>query len=201
MSKTSVWGYQGYRKGCERIASLPIYIEDYPKYDLVKLGSLIDLMIKKHGIKIMFLDYLTLLEGSDSDTSLYQKVSDISAQIKRYGREFNIPIVVLSQLSRGVESRKNKRPQLSDLRESGAIEQDADIVMFCYQPSRYGEKVQGLPEGKEDRLFELIVAKQRDGPTGIIPFYYERERNFFAYWEVKIDYQSIYNMNGGGITG
>jgi len=126
-----------------------------------------------HGIQCVIVDYLQLMSGGGgfSDNRV-QEVSEISRGLKQVARELKIPVVALSQLSRAVESRTTKKPQLSDLRESGAIEQDADIVMFIHRPDYYEEKKQEQARPADYDAFtlpeaEVIVAKNRNGPTGV----------------------------------
>lgn len=116
---------------------------------------------------IVFIDYLTLIDNSGDFYSDHAKVSDISAKLKGMAKEFDCPVVTLAQLSRGVEQRQDKRPLLSDLRESGSIEQDADVIMFLYRDSYYDREI-------DDNTLEIIVAKQRDGPTGTAKVYYNK---------------------------
>jgi replicative DNA helicase len=107
-------------------------------------------------------------------------VTKLSYGLKTLAREYDIPIVVLSQLNRAVENRSDKRPQLSDLRDSGAIEQDADIVMFAYRPVKYGvDDINGVPT---KNYFELIVDKQRNGETGLVKLFYNPEVQKFGDW-------------------
>lgn len=112
-----------------------------------------------NGLDMIVIDYLQLLNGRDD---AYQRVTEISRQCKLLARELDIPVIVLSQLNRAVENRQDKRPQLSDLRESGAIEQDADVVILLYRAEMYE------PDGPDKHMAELIIAKQRSGPTGVI---------------------------------
>jgi replicative DNA helicase len=116
------------------------------------------------GLGFIIIDYLQLMtSGAKKNESTQQEVSEISRSLKAIARETNCPVLALSQLSRDVEKRDNKRPQLSDLRESGAIEQDADVVMFIYRDEYYNK------EKSEDKgVAEVIIAKQRNGPTGSI---------------------------------
>ena len=116
----------------------------------------------EHGIDLILIDYLQLMSGSSSAESRQQQVSEISRSIKALAKEMGCPIIALSQLSRAPEQRTDHRPMLSDLRESGSIEQDADLVMFLYRDEYYNK------ETEEKNVAECIVAKQRNGPVGTV---------------------------------
>jgi len=125
-------------------------------------------------------DYLQLMQGSrarSAQENRQQEVSDISRGLKSLARELNIPVIALSQLSRGVESRQSKRPMLSDLRESGSLEQDADIVAFLYREDYYRPK-----DEEKDHTTEFIIAKHRNGPTGVVNLFFAEEcTRFFGF--------------------
>ncbi len=145
------------------VANLPIYADDTPAITLFELRSKIKKMILRHGIKMVIIDYLQLMTAQAG--SREQEVSVISRGLKGISKEFNVPVMALSQLNRAVEERVDKRPRLSDLRESGAIEQDADMVCFVYRPAYYGIKKITF-DGKEvdtERLMILDCAKNRNG--------------------------------------
>ena len=145
------------------VANLPIFIDDTPALGLFDLRSKVKKVILRHGVKMIIIDYLQLMKAEAGNRE--QEVSTISRGLKSISKEFNIPVIALSQLNRGVEERAGKRPQLSDLRESGAIEQDADIVCFIYRPAYYG--ISTIDFDKEtlstENLMIMDCAKDRNG--------------------------------------
>lgn len=147
-----------------KLAEAPIYLDDTPAITVLELRAKARRLKAEHHIKLIIVDYLQLMQGPKGVESRQQEISVISRSLKALAKDLNIPVIALSQLSRAVESRQDKRPQLSDLRESGAIEQDADVVMFLYRPWLYDK------DDEDNRAkAEIILAKQRNGPTGIIP--------------------------------
>ena len=148
------------------LAQAPIFIDETPAISVTEVRSRARRLISEHdNLGMLIIDYLQLMRGPREAENRQQEISAISRNLKALAKELNIPIVALSQLSRAVESRGDgqKRPQLSDLRESGAIEQDADVVLFIYRPSRYGQ----VEEHEKNRA-EIIIGKQRNGPTGTV---------------------------------
>lgn len=153
----------------EQLKQKTIIIDDSPGLRILELQTKLRKLVREYDIKLVIIDYLQLLTGSSSSESRQQEVSNISRSLKISARELNIPIICLSQLSRLVERREEKRPLMSDLRESGAIEQDADLVMFLYRDDYYKEKNAEADEAKaeqENHLAEIIISKHRNGPTG-----------------------------------
>ena len=155
----------------------PIWIDDQPGSNVLEIRAKArrlqsELRSKENKeLGMILIDYMQLMSGAGQSESRVQEVSQISRGLKALARELEVPLIALSQLSRGPEQRTDKRPMLSDLRESGSIEQDADVVMFLYRPEYYAsvEKREEL-EGKA----ELIIGKQRNGPTGVIPMYFHK---------------------------
>jgi len=145
------------------LANLPIYIDDTPAITLFELKSKVKKMIIKYGIKLVIIDYLQLMKAEAKTRE--QEVSVISRGLKSISKEFNVPVIALSQLNREVEGRADKRPRLSDLRESGAIEQDADLVCFVYRPILYGEKTQEIDKEtvSTENLMIFDCVKDRSG--------------------------------------
>lgn len=154
-----------------RLGSAPIYIDDSPNLSAMEVRARARRLKMEVDLRLIVIDYMQLMHTGGRNESRQQEISEISRLLKALGRELNVPIMALSQLRRAVEQREGERPQLSDLRESGAIEQDADVVMFIYQDPKTRE--QG--EGK----IELIVAKQRNGPTGAVEMYFQRNVGLF----------------------
>ena len=153
----------------------PIYVDDTGSITMMELRSKARrLKSKKPDLGLIVVDYLQLMTSGSSAESRVQEVSQISRQLKVLARDLELPIVALSQLSRAVEQRHDKRPILSDLRESGSIEQDADIVAFVYRDEYYNE------ESDQQGLAELIVAKHRNGPTDAVKLSFLKRYAKFA---------------------
>lgn len=153
----------------EKLKQKTIIIDDTPGLRILELQTKVRKLVREYGIKLVVIDYLQLLTSSNNSESRQQEVSNISRSLKILARELNIPIICLSQLSRLVERREEKRPLMSDLRESGAIEQDADLIMFLYRDDYYKEKNAELETDKEtqdNHIAEIIISKHRNGPTG-----------------------------------
>ena len=138
----------------------PIYLDDSPALTVLELRAKARRLKAEHNIGMIVVDYLQLMQGPRGVENRQQEISVISRSLKALAKELSIPVVALSQLSRAVEQRADRKPQLSDLRESGAIEQDADVVIFLYRPWVYSQ------EDEDEGKAEIIVAKQRNGPTG-----------------------------------
>ena len=155
------------------MAEAPIYIDDTPGVSVLEMRTKARRAAHNGELGLIVIDYLQLMQGSGSAKSSanrVQEVSEISRGLKLLARELNVPVIALSQLSRSVESRDPKIPQLADLRESGSIEQDADIVMFLYREAYYN------PETERENITDLILAKHRHGPVGTIELYFHPER-------------------------
>jgi replicative DNA helicase len=159
-----------YYQYLDRLNSLPIYVDDTPALSVIDLRAKVKRLQHKHQIEVVFVDYVQLMtSGSKAKgVSREQELSHISRNLKLIAKECNLPMIVLAQLSRGVESRSEKRPLLSDLRESGSLEQDADIVTFLFRPEYY-DMMRDERGNSTEGLGEYIVAKQRNGGIGIAP--------------------------------
>ena len=156
------------------LSELPIYIDDTANLSVMQMRSQVRRLQaqQKDKLGLVLLDYLQLMEGSGSDNRV-QELSKITRSLKGLAREINAPIIALSQLSRGVEQRTNKRPMLSDLRESGSIEQDADLVIMLYREEYYN------PDTPDRGIAEIIITKHRNGPTGTVKLLFKSELTKF----------------------
>lgn len=152
-----------------QLAEMKVFIDDTAMLNIMDLRAKARKLKAEHGLQFLVIDYLQLLHSNKKHENRHQEVSDISRSLKALAKELNIPIMALSQLSRAVDSRMDKRPMLSDLRESGAIEQDADLIMFLYRDVVYNA------EAENPALAELIIGKQRNGPTGTVYMNFMRE--------------------------
>lgn len=150
--------------GLGRLGEAKIFIDDTPGISVMELRAKARRIKAEHGLGLVVVDYLQLMRTRKQENR-QQEISEISRSLKSLARELDVPIIAMSQLSRAVEQRQDRRPVLSDLRESGAIEQDADVVIFLYTE----------PELEQNNLIELIVAKQRNGPTGNLKLFFSRE--------------------------
>ena len=165
-----------------RLSEANILIDDTPGLGVMELRAKSRRLKAEKNIKMIVVDYLQLLHGPKNSQSREQEISAISRSLKALAKELDVPVIALSQLSRAVEARNPKRPMLSDLRESGAIEQDADVVMFIYRPEFYGEKEteDGSPA---EGMAEIIVGKHRNGPVGTVVLQFNKQ---FAAFENRI---------------
>jgi replicative DNA helicase len=158
-----------------KISSREIYVDDNPNLTTTELRIKSRKLKQEKGVKIIFVDYLQLLGVPYRRSSRQEEVAEISKSLKALAKELNIPVVALAQLSRQVEQRSDKRPQLADLRESGQIEQDADLIFFIHRPEYYKK----VPMPEEEGVAEIIVAKQRQGPTGLIKLAFNKDTTAF----------------------
>ncbi|MBO8155654.1 MAG: replicative DNA helicase [Bacillaceae bacterium] len=152
-----------------------IFIDDTPGIKVSEIRSKCRRLKQEHGLGMILIDYLQLIQGSGRNReNRQQEVSEISRSLKALARELNVPLIALSQLSRGVEQRQDKRPIMSDIRESGSIEQDADIIGFLYRDDYYNK------ESEKENIIEIIIAKQRNGPVGTVELAFVKEYNKFV---------------------
>ncbi|MFT4414567.1 replicative DNA helicase [Fredinandcohnia humi] len=163
-----------------------IYIDDTPGIRISEIRSKCRRLKQESGLGMILIDYLQLIQGSGrSGENRQQEVSEISRSLKALARELKVPVIALSQLSRGVEQRQDKRPMMSDIRESGSIEQDADIVAFLYRDDYYDK------ESENKNIIEIIIAKQRNGPVGTVSLAFVKEYNKFVNLERRFDDANI----------
>jgi replicative DNA helicase len=152
-----------------------LYIDDTPSRSMIQIGATARRLDKKHekdgGLRLIVIDYLQLIEPENRRDPRQEQVAQISRRLKFLARELNVPVVALAQVNRASEDRQDHRPRLSDLRESGSIEQDADTCMMLHRPGKFGG------EAKDDNVLEVIIAKQRNGPTGDISLTWRKEYN------------------------
>ncbi len=177
--KDSEWGQL--IESADVIAKSKLIIDDTPSISISELRSKCRKFKMDQGLSLVMIDYIQLMTGGKSE-SRQQEISEISRSLKAMARELSVPVIALSQLSRAVEKRDDKRPMLSDLRESGGIEQDADLVMFIYRDEYYTKE-----ECKEPGVAEIIVAKQRNGPTGTVKLAWLGNLTKFANREKNYD--------------
>ncbi len=163
------------------LSRLPLFIDDTPGRTVAQISAICRRLKRRNNLGLVIIDYLQLIEPEDKRSNREQQIAQITRRLKGIAKENSLPVIALSQLNRGVELREDKRPRLADLRESGAIEQDADIVMFLHRPDAYN------PEDRPG-LAEIIVAKHRSGPTGIVSLQWRRESMRFDNYEGGIDH-------------
>jgi replicative DNA helicase len=160
------------------LSEASIFIDDTPGITIFDIRAKLRRLQAEHGLGLVMIDYLQLISGRGIE-SRQQEISEISRSLKLMAREFNVPIIALSQLSRAVEQRQDKRPMLSDLRESGSIEQDADMVAFLYRDDYYNE------ESEKKNIAEIIIGKQRNGPVGRVELLFLKNYNKFLSLELR----------------
>jgi replicative DNA helicase len=167
------------------LSEAKIFIDDSPSIGVLEMRAKCRRLASEHGLNLVIIDYIQLMQGRGKFENRTLELASISRSLKGLAKELNVPIVVLSQLSRAPEARSDHRPQLSDLRESGALEQDADVVVFIYREDVYADK--NAPAAADNAgVAELIIGKQRNGPTGVVKLAFIREFTRFE------------NLAGGG---
>jgi replicative DNA helicase len=203
MGKISQQEFRNLARASAELQNLPLYIDDTPALTIAALRTRARRLKRQRGIGMVIVDYLQLLHGGGKsgggEQNRVQEISEISRGLKQLAKELNVPVIALSQLSRAVEQREDKRPQLSDLRESGSIEQDADMVLFIYRDEYYvaSREPKRPVEGDDPKIFEahdewmremdraygiseLIIAKQRHGATGKVKLKFESRITKFS---------------------
>ncbi|MCZ2094691.1 MAG: replicative DNA helicase, partial [Anaerolineae bacterium] len=157
------------------LSNVRIFLDDTPAQSPIQMRTKCRRLYAEHGLDLIMVDYLQLMNsGSGRVENRVQEISFISRQLKQLARELNVPVLAAAQLSRAVEQRQDKRPQLSDLRESGSIEQDADVVMFIYREDAYNENTEKVNQA------DILVSKHRNGPTGVVTLYFRKELTQFS---------------------
>lgn len=202
--------FRRFVEAAKALEACPLYIDDTPALPISQVAARARRLKRTHGLDVLMVDYLQLLKGSARDNRV-QEVSEITQGLKAIAKELNIPVVALSQLSRQVENRDDKRPQLSDLRESGSIEQDADVVMFVFREEYYREREkpgdhelekmaqwQALMESVHGRA-EVIIGKQRHGPIGTVELSFEGR--FTRFGNLARPWQGVDGPRGGPEAG
>ena len=161
------------------LSEAPIFIDDSASLNVMAMRTMARRLQSEHGLGLIIVDYLQLVEGRSNADNRAVGVSEIARSLKGLARELNIPIVALSQLSRGIESRTDQKPKLSDLRESGSIEQDADVVMFIYREDRVNS------ETENKNIAEILIAKHRNGPIGSAQLFFNQQYTSFRNIDTK----------------
>ena len=165
------------------LAEAPIYIDDAASCNILQMRAMARRLQAEHGLGLLVVDYLQLMEPRNTNiNSMVQQMTEISRSLKGLARELNVPVLALSQLTRAVEQRSPQIPRLSDLRETGAIEQDADVVLFIYREDRYN------PETSRKNIADLIIAKHRNGPVGKVELYFDER--FVSFRSLEKGYES-----------
>ncbi len=165
----------------QELRSQKFFIDDTPAIKVSDMYAKARKLQNDYGLSLIVIDYIQLIQGSGSSESRQQEISEISRRLKAMARELNVPVIALSQLSRNVERRDDKRPLLSDLRESGALEQDADLVLFLYREEYYKRDENNTENERED--VELLIAKHRNGATGTVKLAFEK--NITAFYSIQ----------------
>ncbi len=165
------------------LSEAPIFIDDTPSISVMEMRAKARRLKAEHGLEVIFVDYLQLMQGQKNPENRQQEISQISRALKSLAKELNVPVVALSQLSRAVEQRQDKRPMLSDLLESGGIEANADVVLFIYRDDYYNR------DSERPNLAEVIVSKQRNGPVGSVDLFFKNEYTKFLNTEHRYEEQ------------
>lgn len=165
--------FQRIQKAMSVLAQAPLFIDDTPLVNVLQMRAMARRLKARYGLGLVIIDYLQLIEPRNSSQGIVQQVTEISKSLKAMAKELNVPVLALSQLSRAVEKRMPPVPRLSDLRESGSLEQDADVVLFIYREDYYKENT------NRQNIADIIISKHRNGPTGRIELYFDGSRASF----------------------
>lgn len=166
--------WQNLTKASGPLSQAPMFIDDSPGISVVEMRAKCRRLKSEHGLSMVVIDYLQLMQTGRKSENRQQEISEISRSLKGLARELHVPVIALSQLSRAVEQRQDKKPMMSDLRESGSLEQDADLVMFIYRDEYYRE------DSEKRGIAEIIISKQRNGPTGSVELGFLKEFTKFV---------------------
>ena len=166
--------YDALASALTRLDGAQVFIDDSPSIGVLEMRAKARRLKAEHGLHLVVIDYLQLMTGRGRFDNRTQELASISRSLKGLAKELDVPVLALSQLSRAPESRSDRRPQLSDLRESGALEQDADLVLFIFREEQYD------PSPENENLAEIIIGKQRNGPTGVVKLAFLKQCTKFA---------------------
>ncbi len=178
--------FQMIQAALDKLSSVKLFIDDSPSLNILQMRSMARRLQVEHGLDLLLIDYLQLIKPRTNGDNVVQQITEISRGLKSLARELKVPVVALSQLSRGIEQRDHKTPRLSDLRDSGSIEQDADVVMFISRK----DKAEAELSPEEANLTKIIVAKHRNGPTGEVELNFDWERATFKNIDERFDFDS-----------
>ena len=165
----------------DTLSSVPIFIDDSASPNILQMRAMTRRLQAEHGLGMIVVDYLQLMESRNQNVGIVQQMTEISRSLKALARELNIPVLALSQLSRSVEQRSPQIPRLSDLRETGALEQDADVVMFIHREDKYREN------SDRENIADIIIAKHRNGPVGKVELYFDESTASFKNLETHLE--------------
>jgi len=161
------------QQGLAVLSEAPIYVNDSAIANILQMRAMARRLQAKHNLGLIIIDYLQLIEPKNTQVNMVQQMTEISRSLKSLARELNVPVLAISQLSRAVEQRTPQKPRLSDLRETGALEQDADVVLFIYREDRYRD------DTARKNIADIIIAKHRNGPVGSVELYFDESRVSF----------------------
>lgn len=176
------------RDSLDKLSKAPIFIDDAASPDVLQMKTMARRLQAEHGLKLIIVDYLQLIKPRGNSDNTVQQITEISRSLKVLAKELNIPVIALSQLSRSLEQRPNKTPRLSDLRDSGSIEQDADVVLFIHR-----EEERDNPNKKKNEA-QILIAKHRNGPVGMVKLYFDDQRATFA--DLTEDFEGSVSSDG-----
>jgi len=187
VSDSQMYASKTVPKFSKNLINLKLFIDDSSALHVNEIRSKVQQMVREQKIKLVVIDYIQLAKANGE--SREREISNISGSLKAIAKDFDIPVLALSQLNRGCELRSDKRPVLADLRDSGSIEQDADVVMFIYRPSVYDIKTSPSGEKYEGNYAEIIISKNRKGDIGSIGLLFDKERTLFKNKALPINVQ------------